>query len=327
MGYTKLERMRRRQALRLSAAVAGSFMTGNLIRLMTSSAVEQHNFKPVVRIVHLAGQPVRVHGLPTGTVSVRRSHRDPGLGLPQILLDPRWTEPLPIYTWLIEHPGGAVLVDTGEQVRALQPGHYACDSTTGWVNRRILRFQLSAAEEIDARLAQLGLRADAVALVILTHLHLDHVDGLHHFPKAEVIVSAKEWQRPYGAMPCRLPAGLRPRLITFRKTELPGFSQALALDDARKLWLVSTPGHTYGHQSVLLQADEADLLFAGDAAFSQEQLLRGEMAGICADKSAGRATYREIRQYAGQRPLVFLPSHDPHSGRRLLELEPLDGGS
>ena len=71
---------------------------------------------------------MKVHALQTGTVAVKsRQQRGVGHGIRRqvnTLLDRAWTEPLPIFAWVIEHPEGLIMVDTGETARTAQPGYF-----------------------------------------------------------------------------------------------------------------------------------------------------------------------------------------------------------
>jgi hypothetical protein len=71
---------------------------------------------------------MRIHAIQTGTVTVKARQREgngPGpLRLINTLRDDRWTDPLPILAWVIEHPEGLIVVDTGETARAAQPGYF-----------------------------------------------------------------------------------------------------------------------------------------------------------------------------------------------------------
>ena len=71
---------------------------------------------------------VRIHPIQTGTVFVRKhQRRGEGHGQARVmrtLFDRRWTEPLPVMCWLIEHPEGLIMVDTGETAAASRPGHF-----------------------------------------------------------------------------------------------------------------------------------------------------------------------------------------------------------
>src|SRR5712691_2578309 len=80
-----------------------------------------------VDVVEKRRKTMRIHAIQTGTVAIKTrqlSGRGPGALRPIItLLDTTWTEPLPIYTWVIEHPEGLIVVDTGETARVAEPGY------------------------------------------------------------------------------------------------------------------------------------------------------------------------------------------------------------
>jgi glyoxylase-like metal-dependent hydrolase (beta-lactamase superfamily II) len=68
--------------------------------------------------------------------------------------------------------------------------------------------------------------------------------------------------------------------------------------------------------------DDISFLFAGDVAFDEEQLLSGRYGGIVAEVGLTQATLANIREYAAERPLVFLPTHDPQSTDRFKDKVP-----
>jgi N-acyl homoserine lactone hydrolase len=71
---------------------------------------------------------MRVHAIQTGTVAIKqRQVRSAGQGMRRrlnTLLDHTWTDPLPIYARVIEHPEGLIVVDTGETARVAEPGYF-----------------------------------------------------------------------------------------------------------------------------------------------------------------------------------------------------------
>ena len=71
---------------------------------------------------------MRLHAIQTGTVAIKqRQVRGSGQGFGRRLntmLDRVWTDPLPIYVWVIEHPEGIIVVDTGETARTTEPGYF-----------------------------------------------------------------------------------------------------------------------------------------------------------------------------------------------------------
>jgi N-acyl homoserine lactone hydrolase len=253
-----------------------------------------------------------------------REARFPGLfSTMDALLDRRFTEWLPIWILVIEHPEGIFLIDTGECSEAAMPDYFR---PAGWLASRYIttqfRFSIRREDVIDRQLAQLGISIPDIRSVILTHLHFDHTDGLKYFPSTPIFVHRLEWERPYGALPALFPSWFAPRLLTLN-TSCGPFEKAFYLTSSRDLALVHTPGHTHGHCSVLLKADQCHVLFAGDICYTQDQLIHGKFAARAAAMAAARQTYATVKAYARLHPLVFLPSHDAESGTRLRQLNHL----
>lgn len=98
---------------------------------------------------------------------------------------------------------------------------------------------------------------------------------------------------------------------------MKAFDRATPLTNAGDVLLVVTPGHIHHHSSVCGQADEAHYLFADDMSYNQQQLVAGEWAGVNANQRQAAASYRVVKQYARQHPLVYLPSHDADAATRL----------
>src|SRR5215211_864960 len=115
---------------------------------------------------------VRVHAIQTGTVSIKELQRDGGgrarRSLPRVFMDRRWTEPLPILAWLIEHPEGLIIVDTGETARVAESGYFP-----RWhpYFRFGVREWVEESEEAGPALRRLGIDPADVRWVVMTHLH------------------------------------------------------------------------------------------------------------------------------------------------------------
>ena len=142
---------------------------------------------------------MKIHAIQTGTVAITKSWRE-GYGngqgrLLRTLLDREWTEPLPIFAFAIEHPEGVIVVDTGETARVSEPGYFP-----RWhpLLRFAVREWVEPEQEIGPQLAQLGIRASDVRMVVMTHLHTDHAGGLHHFPDTEILVTRADLEHARG---------------------------------------------------------------------------------------------------------------------------------
>jgi glyoxylase-like metal-dependent hydrolase (beta-lactamase superfamily II) len=270
---------------------------------------------------------MKVHAVRTGSVRVHERQRSgKGAGIARFvrtLLDDQWTEPLPIYAWVIEHPEGLILVDTGETSRTSRRGYFP-----RWhpYYRLGVRASVEPDDELGPSLRRLGIDPDDIRWTVMTHLHTDHAGGLEHVTSSQVLVSRAEYASARGLvgklrgyLPHRWPAGFDPTLVDFEGALGP-FPDSLPLTEAGDVHLVSTPGHTAGHLSVVVRDDDHDLFLAGDTSYTQANLLTGQVDGVSsmgAGEGAAGVTLARIRAYAAERPTVYLPSHDPEASDRL----------
>ncbi len=97
---------------------------------------------------------------------------------------------LPIPSYLIEHPKGTMLFDTGM--------HPDCQhDPAGRIGPRVTQlfsFNYRPGEEISARLEALGRDPAKIDLVVNSHFHFDHVGGNALIPNATVVVQRREWE-------------------------------------------------------------------------------------------------------------------------------------
>ena len=180
-------------------------------------------------------------------------------------------------------------------------------------NKRNIKKQ----DELDQQLLRLGIPAEQVSKVVLTHLHGDHTDGLKFFPGNEIIVSEDEFRQPYGNLATTYPKWFRPTLVSFLKDRVDIFDNAYPLTKSEDVLLIPTPGHTHHHSSVLLKTDNGHILFAGDVSYKHQQLLDNVFGGSNIDFVKSQKTYDQILKYAAKYPLIYLPSHDENSANRL----------
>ena len=268
---------------------------------------------------------MRIHTIETGRVKVTKNWRiGRGDGIKRLmntLLDSEFTEWLPIYVWVIEHPEGLIVIDTGIPAEANKRIWFPPFMP---LVQRAAKFEMTPEEEVDPQLRGLGLSPDDVRWVVLTHLHQDHDGGLHHFPNAEFLVSREEWAvatgfkgRMNGYLNQRWPSWFQPGLVDFDQVPFGPFASHHLLTQSGDVHLIPTPGHSPGHLSLILVKGDCSIIFAGDASYTQDLLIAQQADGIGGDPQAQQDTHVKILAYAEQRPTIYLPSHDPGSKERL----------
>jgi N-acyl homoserine lactone hydrolase len=277
---------------------------------------------------------MKIHAIQTGTVAIKsRQVEGHGHGQRRVLntfVDREWTEPLPIYAFAIEHPEGVILVDTGETARTADPGYFP-----RWhpYFRFGLREWVRPEEEIGPQLRALGISAEDVRRVVLTHLHTDHAGGLHHFPRNEILVSRADLEiasgrlgRIRGYPNNRFPSWFDPTVVDLKPEPFAPFPASLPLTAAGDVTLVPLHGHTPGQMGVVVDEGDHQVLLAADASYRQDLMLRGAVDGVAPDEQAATETLARIRAMAAERPTVYLVAHDPGTPARLAAREAVDTG-
>ena len=274
-------------------------------------------------VFQIRGREIKAHAVQTGLISVKENFlNQKGKGILSkinIVFGRSYADFMPIWVWVIEHPEGIIVIDTGDIEASCHPDFYKNESRgtrlslSAMSNRRLIHEQ----NALDRQLLRLGLRSEQVSRVVLTHLHGDHTDGLKFFPSNEIIVLEDEYRKPYGNLPTTYPHWFNPTLVNFSKDRVDIFDSACALTKSDDLLLIPTPGHTYYHCSVLLKTDEEHILFAGDASYKHQQLFDNIFGGANIDFVQSQKTYDHILVYSKKYPLIYLPSHDENSADRL----------
>jgi glyoxylase-like metal-dependent hydrolase (beta-lactamase superfamily II) len=226
-------------------------------------------------------------------VSLRELPRIERVILAHVTKLPEWHpehagfEPFPVHGWVIRHPDGVILVDTG-----IGDGNDAIDD---WYRPHVV--------SIDAALASLQLAPRDVTAVVLSHLHFDHC-GQQRLLEAPVFVQRTEHHEAQ-----------RPRYTVAEWAEIAPTRLRLVDGDeeiADGVQLVATPGHTPGHQAVVIEARAGRVVLGAQCAFRAQEVSTGEPASTNLHDESWRDAAREsLARLRRLGPATVQLSHDP----------------
>ena len=228
---------------------------------------------------------------------------------------------LPVCAYLIEHPKGLLLVDTG-WCRDISPaGVYDAGAV-----RAVLPPQLAAlfhpwlpeGMAIHEQLAARRLRLGDLDCVLLTHLDADHVAGLRHLQGAKRVVLPEDeyfWSCRT-VYKLRQPAGLWQdcpiERLFYRGSPLGPNRWAIDLFGDESVLMVNVPGHTDGQAAVLLRSGDRFVLLAADAAFSPRNWREALTPGLGFGRDWQLKSLRWLAEMeADPACAAVLCSHDP----------------
>ncbi len=206
---------------------------------------------------------------------------------------------LPVASFLVEHDRGTLVFDTG-----MHPDLVHGSSRLGPIES-MYDVELGSDGLLGARLSECGVDRADVDRAVLSHLHFDHCGGLAEVPDARIVVQTAEWAAAQDPLMAELGVYHPPDFHTGQEVEQIDGRVDLFGDGS--VVTVPTPGHTPGHQSLLI---EGRLLLVGDACYCRLALDEDALPPVVMDEAQQRAGFAWLReQEAAGIQLVF--SHDP----------------
>jgi N-acyl homoserine lactone hydrolase len=224
---------------------------------------------------------------------------------------------IPVAFFLIKHPKGNVMFDTGNNDRVIT------DATYWGPNAAMLDPQLSPEAGTVAQLEKLGVKATDINYVILGHFHLDHAGNVSRFPNATLVYQRDEiinafWPRPGFAGPyipgdfsgLRSPAG-DPLPTKQKVIELNG---DIDLFGDGSITVHRSVGHTPGSEMAIVRLPKTGtIVLTSDACYLMENMEKSILpsVGLAYDPAGiqnGYAFLRRMRDADGA-DLIF--AHDP----------------
>ncbi|UPT91373.1 N-acyl homoserine lactonase family protein [Bradyrhizobium barranii subsp. apii] len=197
--------------------------------------------------------------------------------------------------YLIKHSSkGWFLWDTGiaDAVAAMPNGLVPADpKAVTWRRPKTLAAQLE----------QLGLKPDDVKAMAVSHTHPDHTGNVELFPQATLYVQKAEYDWPG--------ANNEPRFKPAHPVELLAGDKDVFGDGS--VTILSTPGHTPGHQSLLVKLPKTGaVVLSGDAVHFKDNWDNRRVPSMNANKDQSAASMQKIADTLGKEKAQLWINHD-----------------
>lgn len=269
---------------------------------------------------------IKIHILHCGSAKVDEAlaYREGGLNpfaFTGLFRSPKHRVSLPLTCYLIEHPKGLILVDTGwhplvrsSPVKAL-----------GLMQSMLSKVQLPEGKAAIEQLSRLGYQAADIDYLVLTHLHADHVSGLKTLSGAKRIlvsdIELKAAKRNPIVYTSSMWSDINLETFSFQPAETGPENLAFDLFKDGSVQLVSTPGHTAGLTSLIVRSGDRFVLLCADVAYSERSWKEQILPGLTTSRKKAKRSLEWIAQLSKDPAcLGIYASHDGSIAEQLITL-------
>ncbi len=228
---------------------------------------------------------------------------------------------LPVSAYLIAHPKGNVLIDTGWDTI------YATQRPKQWFGMvdKISAPIINSDEGIDTKLARNGYSVSDLAHVFISHMDFDHASGLRLVKDAKDIRTSKEeWKEcnKFSFRYINVWKGICDvKTFEYSKTGIGPVGESYDVFGDGSVVLVHTPGHSKGHFSVTVNGDDGYIVIGGDAAYVPQSFENHIIPGFSvSNKLATKSLDWLLRCKADEKCKGVFVNHDPSVKERIIEL-------
>jgi N-acyl homoserine lactone hydrolase len=209
--------------------------------------------------------------------------------------------PMPVF--LITHPRGNVLFDTGPHPDVFSDA----DARWGGLAKAFRPVGDPRSGVLD-RLAEVGLAPGDIRWVVNSHLHFDHAGGNQFFPRCTFLVSQKELQ-------CAADPEFQGKGYFRDDWDHPldyrGLARDFDLFGDGSLVILPMPGHTLGHQVLLVRLKrEGAFILSGDSVPCRENLHGALVSRNNMDDVQWSRSVQELREIVVREKAFLIHGHD-----------------
>jgi len=203
--------------------------------------------------------------------------------------------------YLIRHAKGLLLWDTGipDAVAAMPDGMVVAN---GAITQR-------RAKTLAAQLVEIGVKPADIAYVAVSHTHGDHVGNVALFPSSTILIQGTEYE-------WAMTQPVKPAFAATQPIEKLTGDRDVFGDGS--VMILSTPGHTPGHQSLLVVlAKSGPVLLSGDAVHFRDNWENRRVPSMNTNREQTLASMQRIASVMETRKAQLWINHDKAQSAQL----------
>lgn len=228
---------------------------------------------------------------------------------------------LPVSCYLIEHPKGKILIDTGWDSKYIHEKPHRFGGLLNGISTPVIK----EGESVDYKLSEYNLRAQDLDYVFFSHMDFDHTSGLRLVRDAKRIMAAREELEDSEKYFFRYVktnwnfTNVAP--FEYENTGIGPVGKSYDVFGDGSVVLVNTPGHTYGMFSAVISGGGKYVVLAGDSVYTQRSIKEKLSPGFTVNAKLAEKSLEWICRCAADKScLLIAANHDPEVEEQTIEL-------
>lgn len=260
---------------------------------------------------------IKIHVMHTGTVIVDEAlpfgyKNNPPMAWTGMFRSKKHQIKIPVSVYLIEHPKGLVLIDTGWHTDNRK--HQLKNLSFQYPVNKV---ELPEGQAVHEQLIKLGYKPSDIDYILMSHMHCDHADGLRLVKNAKnILVSEEEYEAISNDKMHYLPhewKGVHLNTFHFDNTGIGPKNRSFDLFGDGTITMVWVPGHSKGLASTIIKNEDSEkfLLLASDVGYAAKSWQENVLPGVLVDKEDAQLSLDWVKKMANDKNCIeAIANHD-----------------
>jgi len=211
-----------------------------------------------------------------------------------------------VYVHLIQTSEGLLLFDSG-----FNPAYYYGGKLPQILNK-VIKLHIDPEHALDRFIHNKGYNLQDIIYIICSHLHFDHCGGLKLFANTNARFLVQQDEFEYIDNIKNSFEYDKNDIISDFMNNFEIICGNRDLFGNGKILLLRTPGHTIGHQSLIINEKQTRIILAGDVAYTAEQFFSGNGTGFSYNRINEKESIKLLKSYINSNTKIICGHEDSY---------------